>query len=842
MKSFWGLIPRYILKNKKRIFFMAVGIVLSIFLIISASILVDSIKSEYYKTVVDQTGGTYDILLFTWNDSRLEELKKDSLVNKATFVTPLGKCEIPNSSYTIDIGGYEDNVTELLNFKLLQGRYPNSNNEIAVEKWVIEALPQKYEIGDKISLPTKLEVMMPNGIKTLENSNEFTLVGLFDHKSTAYGHKSVGKAYVTKEFAESIIKDKQVQYSGYLSFKPKQSIQEGLVQLVSTNSYSQINFMPNSIKSFMILGQKILDFACAVLFVIVGIVASIIIYNIFNVSVAERTKEFGILRALGASQQRVKALVLGEGIMMGLIFIPVGILLGNFIISLIISTIIGNGEVTSIFNAPKSGIITAIVVGFITIIIGIYFPARKASTISPIEAIVSNNNLSLKGRKIKNRLQAKNKFYKDSSFTTRMARLNLNRNRKKFITTVISLSVSIMMFMTVNYLINLANPVNRYKNNFDGDFTILADSNDISLGISIEEINKISEIKGVDKVFKKKNINTSIEVKKENLTRQGIDYVEAEGRSNNYTNQLISQGRYRFITGIVGFDSKELMNLQDKLLDGKIDIDEMQEKPLIILAQNLNNYDFTTLKVGDIIRIGCPKYNEKGKQVGYSNEDFIIGGLLKEEAIKSIGGAEKQRIIISNETAEKYMGVKNFQEVKITLNNKANYEEVEKSIKDNLKLNRGAKIASFNEELEKVKKTNFQLSLILYSFIFIVATISIINLINIMSMNAILRSKEIGMMRALGLGNDEVRKIIIHEGLLYGIASGGIGITLGTILTYLIYIVGAQIISQGLVWKFPTVTIVITYLTVIIICLISSMIPSRSLYKSSIIDSIRSTE
>lgn len=842
MRSFWGLIPRYILKNKKRIFFMAVGIVLSIFLIISASMLVDSIKNEYYKTVVDQTGGTYDVLLFTWNGSGLEELKKDSLVNKSTFATPLGKYEVPNSAYSIDIGGYENNVTELLNFKLLQGRYPSGNNEIAIEKWVMEALPEKYDIGDKISLPSKLEVMTANGIKVLENNNEFTLVGLFDHKSTAYGHKSVGKAYVTKEFAESIIKDKQVQYSGYLSFKSKQPIQEGLVQLVSTNSYSQISFMPNSIKSFMVLGQKILDFACAVLFVIVGIVASIIIYNIFNVSVAERTKEFGILRALGASQQRVKVLVLGEGIMMGIIFIPVGLLLGNFIITLIISSIIGESGVTSIFNAPKSGTITAVLVGFITIIIGTYFPAQKASTISPIEAIVSNNNLNLKGRKIKNRLQTKGRLHKDISFTTRMAKLNLNRNRKRFATTVISLSVSIMMFMTVNYLINLANPVNRYKNNFDGDFTILADSNDISLGVSIGEINKLSEIRGLDKVSKKKIVNTSIEIKKEKLTKQGIDYVEAEGRSNNYTKQLISQGRYRFVTDIVGFDSTELMNLEDKLLEGKLDIDEMKEKPIILLAQNLNNYNFTALKVGDIIRIGCPKYDEKGKQVGYSNEDFIIGGLLKEEAIKSIGGSEKQKIIMSNEAAEKYMGVKNFQEVKVTLNNKANYEEAEMIIRDNLKLNRGAKITSFKEELERVKKTNFQLSLVLYSFIFIVATISIINLINIMSMNAILRSKEIGMMRALGLGNDEVRKIIIHEGLLYGIASGGIGITLGIILTYLIYIAGNQLIGQGLVWKLPIVTIVITYVTVVIICLISSMIPSRSLFKSSIVDSIRAVE
>ncbi|MPM56945.1 hypothetical protein SDC9_103762 [bioreactor metagenome] len=159
-----------------------------------------------------------------------------------------------------------------------------------------------------------------------------------------------------------------------------------------------------------------------------------------------------------------------------------------------------------------------------------------------------------------------------------------------------------------------------------------------------------------------------------------------------------------------------------------------------------------------------------------------------------------------------------------------------------MKLSKEIKIISFKEELERVKKTNFQLSLSLYSFIFIIATISIINLINIISMNTILRGKEIGMMRALGLGNDEVRKIIIHEGLLYGIASGGIGITLGTILTYLIYIVGAQLISQGITWQFPTVTIVITYVTVIIICLISSMIPSRSLFKSSIVDSIRAVE
>lgn len=842
MRSFWELIPRYILKNKKRVFFMAVGIVLSISLVISATILVETIKKAFYQSVIDGSGGIYEAMFFTWNKARFEEIKGDPIIDKVTFITPLGTHKFENTSYKLDILGCDENITELLNCKLIEGKYPEKQGEIALEKWILDLLPQKYKIGDSIELSSVVEYMSPNGRKTIENNDNFILVGLFEHKSTAYGPKNTGKAYITKECAETILNNKNVQYSGYLTFKDNYSIQDGLMTLIATNSYSEIHFMPNELIGSYVLGEKILDFACVGLFIVVGIVAIIIIYNIFNVSVVQRIKDFGIIRAIGASPKRIKNLVLGEGIILGIIFIPIGILLGSFVTQIGIRIMLGTSSTASKFQAPSIGIIASLIVGFTSIIVGVYFPAKKASKISPMEAIISNNNVGIKGKKNRRQSQSNSFMVSKSRFTTRIAYLNLSRNKKRFMTTVVSLSMSIVMLMIVNYLISLANPVSRFKNDFNGDFIISAIGHSQNLGLANNEVNSLKNIDGINYLSVKKKFQIAMEVPENKLTNDGIAYIKSESKNDNFMKDLVAQKRYRFITEIQGYSSEELYKLKDGLLEGNVDVKEMREKPIVILAQNLNNYNFTNVQVGDTIRLGYTRYDKEGKELGFSNEDFIIGGLLKEEALNLSYGKEKNMVIISSEFAEKHMQVKKDQEVVINLRKDVSYEKVENEIRNNLKLSKEIKIISFKEELERVKKTNFQLSLSLYSFIFIIATISIINLINIISMNTILRGKEIGMMRALGLGNDEVRKIIIHEGLLYGIASGGIGITLGTILTYLIYIVGAQLISQGITWQFPTVTIVITYVTVIIICLISSMIPSRSLFKSSIVDSIRAVE
>ena len=152
MKSFWGLIPRNLIKNKKRVLFIAVGIILSISLIISLSIMLDTLKSSSNKRMIDDCGGAYDGSFFAFDKKDLEKLTKDPVIDRISTFANLGIYKVPNSKYILEVNGYEKNILEFTNFKILQGRYPESNNEIAIEEWVLNTMAKKYKIGDKIKL------------------------------------------------------------------------------------------------------------------------------------------------------------------------------------------------------------------------------------------------------------------------------------------------------------------------------------------------------------------------------------------------------------------------------------------------------------------------------------------------------------------------------------------------------------------------------------------------------------------------------------------------------------------------------------------------------------------
>jgi len=152
MKSFWSLIPRSLSKNKKRVFFIAVGIMLSVSLIVSLSIMIETLKKMAYPIVIDATGGIHDATFYTSDKKALKLLENDPVIDKKTITLSLGVYKIPNSKYSLEISGCDTNISEFLNLKLLQGEYPQNNNEIVIEERILNSMPKKYQIGDKIKL------------------------------------------------------------------------------------------------------------------------------------------------------------------------------------------------------------------------------------------------------------------------------------------------------------------------------------------------------------------------------------------------------------------------------------------------------------------------------------------------------------------------------------------------------------------------------------------------------------------------------------------------------------------------------------------------------------------
>ena len=287
----------------------------------------------------------------------MDTLSKDPIINKTSIGINLGIHEIQNTKYTMEINGYEKNIPELINFKLVQGRYPEKDNEIALEDWILDKLPQKYKLGDEITLPSNLSyINFKRNSVNLNIENKFILVGTFKYTCTQNAGKSRAIAYVTKEYVQSKLPTEAIKYFGYSSINNEYSLGKGLELLTMTDQYQNIFINTNIAKEYIPKLFKIIDFISAVLYLIISIVAGIIIYNIFNISITERIKEFGMLRAIGSSPGQIKMLVLGEGIILGCIFIPIGIILGNFIIKGMIILISGYKDVGGVMYIPVSGI------------------------------------------------------------------------------------------------------------------------------------------------------------------------------------------------------------------------------------------------------------------------------------------------------------------------------------------------------------------------------------------------------------------------------------------------------------------------------------------------------
>lgn len=504
-----------------------------------------------------------------------------------------------------------------------------------------------------------------------------------------------------------------------------------------------------------------------------------------------------------------------------------------------IKTVTGISVLGTVSTLDPKIILIAIGIGLLTAFIGTYFPANRASVISPIEAIVGGNNTSLRGNDIKLRLDKT--ILKKLSFEENMAVINIGRNKKRFLSTCLSLIITITMLMTVNYVIGSISPVAIFKDSFKVDFKV-----DSKSGLSVE---KVSSVEGLDVTLKLKRRGTTMDIEKENYTQEGLRTYEELGKSVQYISQCISRDRYLIEVTILGRSDEELEALKKNVIAGEIDIDKMKNEDILILVQNIDGLNYTNLSVGDVVQPSFTKLNDNGEFLGGTYPEFKVGAIVSEDAIKGLPlgtpstTVHSSAIILPDSAMKKHMEMTKYQYWEGNVKDGYNYKEVENQLRTVVNSDKGATLLSYREELEKIKVNNAQIIFAMYSIVIVVAIVSIINLINIMNMSAIMRKKEFGFLRAMGLSEKQVKKIIMWEGIIYGVVSSIAAalLTLGTsaILTRNSEAWLGQSIAS---WHIPIGAMAITIIVTVIITLLSSILPSRMLFKSSIVESIRDVE
>lgn len=834
MKSFWGLIPRSLIKNKKRTIFISISIMLAAMLMTSLNLTLSNYKEQTMENVKKKSGGHYYASCFEGgNPESIEKLKKEPSIDKFGTSIIMGYAKI-SDEFKVELSGYDNINRELLDFKLEEGKYPEKDSEIALEKWILDKFEVKPKIGDKIKFNYIFNYMKIENEKQLpaveEGEKEFILSGILQDRVDSIRDKKA-KGYLTIDSVKNTLTKDKYRYVHYVTLKPSTNVEKTFKNMSKIQGIF-INQNNNYIKGLELIDKSNITFMF--LNVIIVIAAMSVIYNIYSISVVERIHEFGLLRAIGCETSQIKKLIYGEGIILGCIFIPIGIILGVYSINKISKIFSFSVSFEGKAEISYFGILISFIVCFISIFVSIYFPSKKASKISPMEAI---SNTSIQGEELGS-LKEDRKVKRFSKFTTAMAYTNLTRNKKRFSVTIISLSISILLFIIVRSLYIWFDPLENVKSNVNSDYVLTVDNSEKNAGYDKNTLNEILNIEGITTVKKNMYFRSVLNISENKLTEFYKENLKKIYSQNNIDDFQIEQNTYPVSVELYGYNDEELKEINKYLEDGKLDLQHMKNDNQVILIQNQCNEKITKLEVADKFNIRVALI-EKNEWKHYDKE-IQIGALLNELPFPTMDHDVNTVVIMHEDALKKWLGEDKYRTLRIYAKDDSNEDYIKNKLNEYAKKQNEGKLISYKDELEFYENAQKSISIILYSFVIIVAIIGIVNIINTISMNIVLRRQEFGMIRAIGMGKDEIRAMILKEGLLYSVFSTVLGSILGIILHSGLYELLKY--ERAVQWFFPWKSILEVFTISMIICILASIGPIKKLLSQSIIDSIRTVE
>lgn len=568
----------------------------------------------------------------------------------------------------------------------------------------------------------------------------------------------------------------------YVRFKNENGLKKTIANIKEQYSLTSENVSENT-PVLSLLGASTnesinalypLAVACFVIILIAGI---FMISSCMNSNVAQRTKFFGMMRCIGASKQQIVRFVRLEALNWCKTAIPIGCALGTVTcwVSCAVLKFIVKGEWVDmpLFSVSINGILCGAAVGIITVFIAAQSPAKQASKVSPVAAISGNTGVS--GKIVH---AANTKFLK---VETSLGIHHATGAKKNLILMTGSFALTIMLFLTFSACLDIVHKLLPSVSDFTPDITIASQDDSNSIDPSLAE--EISEIPGIESVF---GMMYSIE-------------CPAEINGNAETVDLYSYG------------DTMMDSFKKSVISG--DMSKIYGNSKYVLAVYS---EYTALNVGDKVKIG--------------DEELEIGCVVS-EGVGSVSGSAV--VVCSEETYTRLTGEQDYAMVGVVLEKDVSEMAVNK-IYD---LAEGNIIADSREKNSEVSGSYWVFRIAAYSFLAIISLITILNIMNSVSMGVSARIKQYGVMRAVGMGSRQVTKMIAAEAATYSICGTVAGVVLGLLLHHLIY-VKVVITHFGGIWKIPFTSIAIILLLVIFSCVISVYAPAKRIRNMAITETI----
>lgn len=830
--------------NKKRSLGTIIGIILSVALICAVSNMVSSFRETLIQNAINESG-YWHIRLYNVSNDKLKRLKLNKDIDNIYTISEDGyaKLDTIKNEYKpyLKFYGMNKEAFNNLEFKLIKGRFPKDDNEIIISEHLNKNgkanLKNDDEItvnvGDRVTLEDDYVLNDSNpfdkGNEIIKNPNtkKYRVVGIIKRPDVSFEPTSA-PAYTT--ITTSTNED---NFSVFISLKNPRD-KNSFVELLGARNYDEVvNMGINNPRYDYTLNNELLrwealkfsDSTFSMLLSIAEVVIFIIIFtsvfcirNSFAISTTEKMRMYGMLSSVGATKKQIKKSVLTEGFILGLIAIPIGIICGIIavfvllkIVNLFLGDFLFNNIDGMVFKVSFVAIIISIILGFVTIYFSAISSAKKASKVSPIDNLRNTNDIKISSKKLKTPKLIKNVFKTGGV----LAYKNLKRSKKKYRTTVVSLTVSIFVFISMFTFINEGfKQSSNYYQNYDYNYRITFNNN--------SSMDEISEIRNLDSV----NASYLVYYAKPSILIDDISKINPkEPLECEYDKNDKCIKKYARLN-IILLDDSTFKSYVKKV---KGNYDYLKDKG--ILTDMYRFYDnkskkeyedrIYTYKSGDTINSKLLNEDNISIDIGLVSNIMPYGF----ENVYSNGGY----IVLNN----KYFNNIDYYGADLMIDS-LDTEQLTNNI---LNIDSELNYYDMDEEAKAEKSIVIVISIFLYGFIGVITLIGVTNIFNTITSNMELRQKEFAMLKSVGMTKKEFNHMINLETLFYSSKSLIYGSILGIIGSYFVHRAFAGKIDTQFVLPYKAILICILFVFIVVYMIMKYSM--NKINKQNMIETIR---
>ena len=881
-------------KNRTRTIVTIIGIILSAAMICAVTTFASSIYNYALDNAIyvdgDWHGSAEDI-----DSKTYESIKDDSKIKSYVYAQQLGyskieDCKNENKPYLFLLGA-SDGFNEMMPVHITSGKYPTSSSEIIIPEHLFENGGVELKIGDTLQLALGVRMLdgysmsqnnpfyvydennetVPSGeTLTVKETRSYKIVGFYERPSF--------ENYTAPGYTAITIADKQIgeQYSYNVWFKMNET--------KDVYSFIEDNKLPGKTNSSVLrysgvsryTGFNSMILSLSIIVISLIMLGSIsLIYNAFSISVAERTKQFGLLSSVGATKKQLRRMVVSEALMVSAIGIPLGILAGVGGIGITLFFVGNKFEALIGYPIPLKlsvsvlSLVIAVVIALLTVLISAIVPSKRATKVSAIEAIRQSKDINTKIKKVR----TSKLTYKLFGLPGMLANKYYKRSRKKYRATVLSLFMSVVLFVSASAFTGaLTESVTDSFGNVEYDILIYGYENEFGKATVDDLLNELKSDKGVNQVAYTQGSSYYISVSPNEVSKDYLEYyatseellIDEIENVGVYTNfKFVDDNAYRELLKKYKLNENEYFNANEPkaiAVDGRAIFDSVLGKytSYNVLNSEDTAISFVVEKVFDGYYFEGDKIDENGNTVYvYKNQENPneIMTLTREEAFeektvklgKIIYDAPFFLDVNSRLTMIYPMSLRdNVLSVETFLNNGYSYyittdthvetmNAIDETLSDlGLERLRTQDIAAQEEENRNIV---IIIQVFAYGFIILISLIAAANVFNTISTNIALRRREFAMLKSVGMTAKGFNRMMNFECVLYGTRALLFGLPVSVGISYLIHLA----VSEGYQKDFtlPWVALGIAVLSVFLVVFVTMMYSMSKIKKDNPIDALK---